>query len=139
MKKISKLITTLILCFAFVCIFAGCVDNTPSGDTLSPYDEIVKYDEKEMSEFIANYDDAYKLYNGIILIVLTSKATYDIDEYTPDDFSQIDAVSVKKIGKQILSIEVSDTSRENILRAVYILNLRSDIESAEPNGYYIPF
>lgn len=92
-----------------------------------------------MSEFIANYDDAYRLYDGIIIIVLTSEATYDIDEYTPDDFSQIDVVSIKKIGKQILSIEVSDTSRENILRAVYILNLRSDIESAEPNGYYIPF
>ena len=134
MKKTIRFLAVLILCISFVLVFASCTN-----DDSSPYNQVVKYDKGAMAEFIKNYNDSNMVCDGKILIVLTDEATAHIDEYTVDDFSQIAPISVKKIGKQILTVTIAEKDKESILRAVYIVSLRSDVMSAEPNTYSEPF
>lgn len=129
MKKLLK-----ILCFGLLVSmlfsFAAC-----GGDYL---DERVKYDRSKLSEFIKNYDKTSEFSDDLVIVVLTDDASKQLNEYTVKSFSQVRPASIEKVGKNFIYITISKTGRENVLRAVYILRLRSDVELAEPNFVFGP-
>ena len=124
MRKFFKL-SCFGLFVAIIFTFAACGG--------SKYDERVKYDEAALQEFIDTFDKKYPFGDDKILVTLTDEAREHIDEYTVEDFSQINPASIKKLLDFMIVITLTETGRENVLRAVYILNLRTDVESASPN------
>lgn len=124
MKKLLN-----ILCFVLpvtmIFVFAACGG--------SQFDERVEYDESMLEEFIENYDKTLEFTDDIVVVVLTDEASEHIDDYTVKDFSQINPAEIKKVGRNFIFITLTETGRENVLRAVYILGLRSDVKLAEPN------
>ena len=129
MKKLLK-----ILCFgllvSMIFSFAAC-----GGDHL---DERVKYDRLKLSEFIRNYDNTIEFSDDLVIVALTDDASKNLNEYTVKSFSQVKPASIRKVGKNFIFITLSKTGRKNVLRAVYILRLRSDVKLAEPNKVYSP-
>lgn len=96
-----------------------------------------------------------------VIIVLNKEATRQFRTYTPEDFPEIECSSVddlthftvdyarKKIRgekteksmlvnveefRRILSLELKEKSKENVLKAIKQLEKRNDILSAEPNS-----
>ena len=129
MKKLLK-----FLCFgllvSMVFSFAAC-----GGDNL---DEHVKYDQSKLSEFIENYDKTREFSDDLVIVALTDDASKHLNEYSVKSFSQVRPASIEKVGKNFIYITLSKTGRENVLRAVYILGLRSDVKLAEPNLFIAP-
>lgn len=101
-----------------------------------------------------------------VIIVLNREITRRFKEYSAEDFSEIDCVAVydltsatvqwteREIAKRnsasekmlvdidsfrrILSLELREKSKENVLSAIRLLEARSDIISAEPNYTFEP-
>ena len=130
MKKLLK----ILWCGLFVALlfaFTACTNQKSDG--------IVEYDEDGLKEFVENYDKTTEFTDDLVIVVLTDEASLRIDEYTVDDFLQINPASIEKIGTKFIFITLSETGREQVLRAVYILKLRSDIKSAEPDFIVSPY
>lgn len=130
MNKLLKDVLIFSLCIIFACAFAGCTN-----DTKSPYDEYVSYDETAVADFIENFDKDAKLINdGKIIVSVTEEARQHIKEYTVNDFSQVNAVSLEILSSVgMLFVTISETDSNSMLRATYILRLRSDVKYANPN------
>ncbi|GEM_PF-5860093 len=93
-----------------------------------------------------------------VLVTLTSEATRQLIEYTPDDFSEIDCASVKDLTStwteryrkmltvtdvipdeisldytRVLCLELTEPGYDNVMKAIEILQSRDDIALAEPD------
>ena len=135
MKKLLK----VLWCGLFVAMlfsFTACT-NQKSDEIVDNDDKteegFVKYDEDELMEFVENYDKNLEFTDELVIVVLTDEARLRIDEYTVDDFRQINPAHIEKVGKNFIFITLSEPGREQVLRAVYILKLRSDIKIAAPD------
>jgi len=106
-------------------------------------------------------DVIYNFTDGDVVIVLTKTATRQFLTYTPEDFSEIDCISVDDITgltvdhvrkyfagevkpedeklinyekyRRILHLELKEKSKISVLNAIMILEQREDISSVGPN------
>jgi len=101
-----------------------------------------------------------------VIIVLNRETTRQFREYTTEDFPEIDCVQVYDLSapivdwveaqlaiepvpsepmlvditefRRILSLELREKSKENVLRVIKLLEERNDVLSAEPNYTFVP-
>jgi len=79
-------------------------------------------------------------FDGHTILLLTMPSC-NFKEYTPEDFSEINCISVDDISGRItegeicrfLALEIPGDSKQNVLDAIKVLEKRRDIYIAEPN------
>lgn len=98
----------------------------------------------------------------LVVLTKTKEATRQFLDYTPEDFAEVNAISVKDLSastvewvrkkvqgiptdeemfidienyRRMLSIQLAVKSKDNVLKAVEILKQRDDVQSASPNYY----
>ncbi len=152
--KIIYLHLVLVLLFSFSCVFtfssmaihANVSDNI---DNEAITEEKIYYEE--------NIDDDFN--NDKVIIVLSKEETNKFKEYTPSDFPEIDCESITDLTNniiekiknkefvenkslinlekfnRILSLELKEKSKKNVLKSIKELEKRKEILSAEPSTF----
>ena len=105
----------------------------------------------------ATLDDDFL--DSSVIISLSNEATFKFEDYTPDDFKEINCISVEDLTmytfatikqkfeenmltendlnfRRILLLEIANPSKENVLSAIKILEIRDDVFCAGPNCIY---
>jgi subtilisin family serine protease len=150
-SKSSKLVVllALLLCIALAFVFLAN-ENYENAVVDEQQVEKIYYDGSVEEDFA---DDT-------VLITLNKEATRQFLTYTPEDFPEIDCCSVEDLTgctvdwvekqvngekteetmlidienyRRILSLELSENSKENVVNAIKLLETREDIYSAKPN------
>ena len=176
-KLFQVLLMSIVVAFTpLVANLNGNKINTAFADTINELNvEVAKDVESEIKDKADKLDQKVQ-YEGVIednfsddtvIIVLNESETHKFKIYTPNDFPEIDCVSVndltqfsvgyvkeeignRKAGikkektnkvntdnfRRILSLELAEKSKENVIEAIKKLEKRSDILSAEPNSAY---
>jgi len=173
-KLVGMLLMSVIIAFTpLVANLNSNKINTVFADsTITLNEEVEKEIELEIKDK-ANKLDKKVYYEGsvednftndTVIIVLNEEETHKFKTYTPEDFPEIDCVTVndltsytvnyvqqeiqsRKLGKKpekikkinvdnfrrILSIELREKSKENVIESIKKLEIREEIVSAEPN------
>lgn len=94
----------------------------------------VEFKFSSLEEYTKYYKDREISDDGKIIVALTDAAGEHIEDYTAEDFSEINAVSIEILSSiRFIFVTIPETDRDSVLRASYILHLRSDVIVAEPN------
>ncbi len=150
MKKNKKIYLFLILVLFFLYTLLIFPINVYANDNIN--DETIT---EEKIYYQGTLDDNFN-YDKII-VVLSKEETNKYKDYTPDDFPEIDCQSVTDLTQsivnkiknkefdenkslinlekfnRILSLELKEKSKENVLKSIKELEKRNEILSAEPN------
>ena len=149
MKNKTILVCFLLFVFGMVTFFVGDI-------TINAEDEQLCNNANTENQ----YDISDNFSDDKVIVVLNKDESFLFKNYKPDDFSEVGCVSVKDLTgftvnyvkekmlypdntnkmlvdsdnfRRILSLELKEKSKENVLSAIKVLSNRKEISSAEPN------
>ncbi|MCL2679319.1 MAG: hypothetical protein FWF18_03415 [Dehalococcoidia bacterium] len=136
MKKL-KLIALLSLIALTSIVMVACNNTDNNNGSPNPTTETCKNNDEWQIP-----DPGGEFTYDIVIVMLTDEASARDKTWAPSDFpkfafSQIENKELTG-SKRYLIFHLTEPSRENVLRAIYYLNTRPEIFSAEPNGIGYP-
>ena len=120
----KKFIAALFLMICIIMTFSACGENADNTN------------DNQTGYTPPNYERIFS--DDCVIAILTDEARVNYKNYTAESFADIDADSIEIYFDNIIFITLKNPGKENVLRAVDILNARPDIKEATPEYLETP-